>query len=335
MDINMLNTNAVTTNKNIYILALGGTIASSGINSTDEFYSRPSNDISELISQVAFKNTTIHSEQFLQKISHEITMDDLLIIAKKIQEIVNRDDIDAVVITQGTNCLEETAYFVNLVVNTKKIIVFTGAFRASNALGFDGGRNLYNAILIASKNYNKSMGVVVTFNDAIVCAREATKMNPSCIGDFSVNGKGVIGFIQGDVVHVQQSTLFKHTCSSEFTISNIEKLPEIYIIFSYLGADDLFVNAAITSGAAGIISAGVGKGYQPEVVTKALNNANNQGMIIVRCTRYGQGIVNKESKTDGSDSFISGGSLSPQKAKILLMVQQFPPPHRLHSSRAL
>ncbi len=305
----------------VYILALGGTLSSVAKHPTAEFYKHPSSNIKELLLGLPVnEQLTIISEQFLQKISHEISQSDLVNIAKKINSLANDNNIDGIVVTQGTNCIEETAYFINLVVKTKKSIVFTGSNRPNNSLGFDGSRNLYNAILLASSDKTTSLGVILTFNDYIINARYAAKLNPSVLGDFSSNGLGLIGFIQGNSIYIQQLPQYKHTFLSEFDIQDATRQLPIYLIYGHLGMDSLLVDAVIKNNAKGIISAGVGKGYQPDIVTKALIRASKNGITVVRCSRTGQGIVNVEPNFDDLHGFIAGGSLSPQKARILLSI---------------
>ena len=306
----------------IYILSLGGTISSKAKKPTDEYYSHPISDINELLFSLPIDNKkmTLVSEQLLQQISHEMTHDDLLLVAKRINELVKNEGVDGIVVTQGTNCIEETAYFISLVINTKKNIVFTGSHRPANALGFDGARNLYNAILLASNHQTSGMGVLLTFNDGIVSARDASKFNPSLLGDFSLNGLASIGFIQGNKIQIQKKPHFKHTYLSDFNINDINKEMKVYVIYGHLCADSIFVEAAIARNAIGIISAGLGKGYQPKAVTESLIQASKQGIFVVRCSRHGQGLVNKEPNFDDIHGFIAGGSLSPQKARILLSV---------------
>jgi L-asparaginase len=306
----------------IHVLALGGTIACQASTQTEEFYGSPSTNISQLISLLPMDKDklTLTHEQTLQKISHEMTNDDLLFVAKRINELANQPDVDGIVITHGTNCIEETAYFMNLIIRAKKPVVFTGAFRPANALAFDGTRNLYNAIMIASQKDAFELGIVLTFNDCIVNARDASKFNPSVPSDFSVSGTGIIGSVQGNHLHIHKLVRSKHSYLSEFSIEDIKALPKIYIIYGHLGIDSDFVELAITNNAKGIISAGMGKGYQPEAVTKALIKARQKGIFVVRCSRTGQGIVNREKSIDDQYGFIAGGSLSPQKARLLLAV---------------
>ena len=156
----------------IYVLALGGTISSLASHPAAEFYSYASSNIDDLLVALPIdrEKLTVISEQLLQQISHEMTHADLMFVARKINDLVNNDEVDGIVVSQGTNCIEETAYFINLVIKTKKNIVFTGSHRPPNALGFDGNRNLYNAILLASSNKTKGIGIDLTFNDSIVNA---------------------------------------------------------------------------------------------------------------------------------------------------------------------
>lgn len=306
----------------IHVVGLGGTIASLSNNPLDEFYQHPTIQIDKLIALLPFEKNhlTIHSQQLLQQISHEMTHEELIFVAMKINELANKDEIDGIVVIQGTNCIEETAYFINLVVRTKKPIVFTGSFRPTDALGYDGSRNLFNSILIASHKEMSGVGVVLSFNDSIVRAREATKINPSVPGDFSVNGLGLLGFVQGTHLCIQNLSTYRHTYQSEFTINKIKELPEVYILYGHLGLDSQLVEMLVASGAKGIISAGMGKGYQSSAVTNALSNASRQGVFVVRCSRSGHGFINRDNKIDDQNDFIAGGSLNPQKARILLSV---------------
>lgn len=307
---------------NIYVIALGGTIASSINTPEREFYSSPTTDIDEIIAALPIDKSkiTIKCEQFLQKISQELTENDLIALATKIQKLLNFNEIDGIVVTQGTNCIEEVAYFINLVINTQKPIIFTGAFRPHKALGFDGLRNLYNAIILASHKELGHLGTILTFNDAIVSARDAMKSNPSMLNELSCNGSGLLGQIQGQNIHIQKMNAFKHTYLSEFRIDNIEFLPKVCIIYGHLGMDSVFIETAIANDFKGIISAGMGKGYQSKEVTAMLKTAADKGLFIARCSRTGQGIVNIEEALDKQNGFIAGGSLSPQKARMLLSI---------------
>lgn len=322
MEKNSINYEENNKKSCVYVLALGGTVGSVVKNTNDEFYNSPNLDICELLQSLPFdsEKITVISEQFLQKISHELTKVDLLNIAHKITNLVNDKKIEGVVVVQGTNCIEEVAYFINLVVKTNKPLVFTGSHRPQNSLGFDGSRNLYNAVLLASSDKASTLGVILTFNDNIISARYASKFSPSGLESYSANGLGVIGVIQGKNILIQQLPNYKHTYQSEFVISDSFKDQKVYVVYGNLGMDRLFIDTLIQAKIQGIISAGMGKGYQSKTVTDALIEASEQGIIIVRCSRTGQGLVTKEPNFDDKYGFIVGNSLSPQKAQILLSI---------------
>lgn len=306
----------------VYVLALGGTIACTSNNGMNEYYSSPSLGIENLISQLPINKNKIEirHEQISQQISHEMTHDELIHFSKKINELVNSAEVAGVVVVQGTNCIEETAYFINLTIKTQKPIIFTGSFRPSNALGFDGTRNLFNAITMACDQKLQGLGVLLTFNDCIASARDAAKLNPLIMDNFSGNEFGLLGYTQVNGLSIERVNKYRHTYRSEFNIVSIDKLPEVCILYGHLGMSNMLVNAAIANNVAGIISAGMGKGYQPKCVTEALVTANRKGIFVVRSSRTGQGHINRESNHDDKYDFIAGGSLSPQKARILLSV---------------
>ncbi len=305
----------------IAVLAYGGTIACKTETPFDEFYDCPTLSIQEILSNIPLidKVVEIQSEQMKQIISQEMSCDDLISLAQKINLVIQDENIDGVVITHGTNCMEEMAYFVSLVVNTEKPIVFTGAMKPSTSLCFDGLMNLYNSILIASSPKAKKLGVVLCFNNSIYSARNVTKYNPSLISAFG-NELSLLGYVEGNKIFISNVPAYQHTYSSEFSIDKLKYFPKVYIIYGYLGMDNAFVDAAIANNAIGIVSAGMGKGYQPKTITKALAQAVEKGLIVVRSSRIGEGIINHDPETDGKYHFIAGGSLSPQKARILLSV---------------
>lgn len=306
----------------IHVFAYGGTIASHAIENSGEFYSNPTVGIDEILSQIKSieKIANVTFEQVCQVISHEMTISDLYNLAKKIESIVNDPDVDGIVITQGTDTIEETSYFVSLVINTVKPVVFTGSMLPMNALGYDGLRNLYNAILVASSMKETNLGVMLCFGDVITSARDTTKLNPSAINGLSISTDSILGYVQGGIVNIRKIPNYKHTHKSEFNINKIKSIPKVYIIYGHLGGDGAFVESAITNNATGIISVGMGRGYQSKETTKALIEAVNNGLIVVRCSRTGNGFVSRDIKLDDKHEFIAGGSLSPPKARILLAI---------------
>lgn len=306
----------------IHILAYGGTIASRAMSGSGEFYDSPTVDILDLLLQIKSINkiADVTCEQVSQVISHDMTIADLYNLARKVESIVNQTDIDGVVITQGTNTIEETSYFLSLLINTKKPIVFTGSMFPMDALGYDGLRNLYNSILVASSMKESKLGVVLSFNDIITSARDTVKQNPSAINGLSLSPESILGYIQGDKVNINKIPVYKHTYTSEFQIGKIQALPKVYLVYGHLDCDGLFVEAAIANGATGIISVGMGRGYQSKETTNALIEAAKNGLIVVRSSRTGNGFVSRDVKLDDKYGFIAGGSLNPVKARILLAI---------------
>jgi len=305
--------------KVIGIIELGGTISSRGEHATSEFYNGPVGSVSSFIGEYGLTdeiNIILH--QFSQIISHELTVEELIVLAKKIQYLLDSKEYDGIVITIGTNALEDVAYFIGLVVRSKKPIVFTGAHYPQNSLAFDGKRNLYNAIIIASAVKAMQLGVLVAFNDYVVTARDATKNNPGLNSHFAVEGRGIIGHVIGNQFVLLSKPVYKHTYQSEFSIHAIQSLPKIFVIYAHLGIDEFIINTLITSGVSGIISAGFGKGYQSSNISQALKNAAQSGIPVVRCSRSGFAYTSIDKNYDDKYGFIVAKGLSPHKSSLLL-----------------
>lgn len=305
--------------KVIGIIELGGTISSMSDHAISEFYKGPVSSVSSFIDEFDLTDDIkIVIHQFSQIISHEITIEDLVALAKKIENFLKSDEYDGIIVTIGTNALEDVAYFIGLVVRSKKPIVFTGAHYPQNSLAFDGKRNLYNAIQIASSSEAKQLGVLVTFNDYVVIARDATKNNPGLNSHFAAEGRGVIGHVIGNQLVLLSKPIYKHTYQSEFSLAGINNLPQVCIIYAHLGMDASLINALITSGVSGIISAGFGKGYQSNNISLALKKAAQSGIFVVRCSRSGFGHTSIDKNYDDKYGFIVAKGLSPHKSSLLL-----------------
>jgi len=307
--------------KNIIIIELGGTICSTGRCPTSEFYNSSDVSILSFIKEFDLSNQmNIKIENFSKKISHEFTSDEIIALSRKIQDLVESACCDGLVVVMGTNALEDIAYFVGLVVNSKKPIVFTGAHFPQNSLNFDGKRNLYNALLIASSNEAYMLGVLITFNDYVVTARDATKINPGLSNNFSCEGNGIIGHVVGNSVFLKAKPIYKHTYLSDFSIKNIKSLPRVALLYAHIGMDDLYIKASMAAGVKGMVSAGYGKGYQPKNITEALREAVLDDVVVVRCARAGIGYTNVDSAYDEKNEFIVASALLPHKCSLLLSV---------------
>jgi L-asparaginase type II len=229
--------------------------------------------------------------------------------------------VDGIVITHGTDTMEETAYFLNLVVKSRKPVVLVGAMRPSTALSADGPINLYNAVLLAGSPDAVGKGVMVAMGDQIHAARDVTKTNTSTPDAFKTPELGMLGYFQGSRAFFYHQPVRKHTLDTEFDISALTTLPQVDIAYGYANVGPVVVEALTAAGAKGLIHAGVGDGSLAAKVLPALKAARAKGVVIVRASRVGQGILarNGEANDDALD-FVAADTLNPQKARILLML---------------
>jgi L-asparaginase len=309
---------------NVVILATGGTIAGSGATSTTTVGYKPATvPVQALIDAVPElkKVATVQGEQVFQIASQNMTNEYWLKLAKRVNELLQQPDVDGIVVTHGTDTLEETAYFLNLVAKSAKPVVIVGAMRPSTALSADGPINLYNAVLVAGSKEAVGKGVLVCMNDQINSARDVTKTNTSTADTFKSPELGVLGYIQGDRVAFYRLPARRHTLSSEFDISGADKLPNVEIAYGFANVSRTTVDALAAAGVDGIVYAGVGDGNPSEVTEQALADARAKGILIVRSARVGNGIVARNSEVnDDKRDFVVSDTLNPQKARILLMI---------------
>lgn len=302
---------------NVAILATGGTIAGAAASNTDTTgYSSGSIGVDTLIEAVPEMKeiANISGEQIANVGSTNVTNETLLTLGKRINELLATDDVDGIVVTHGTDTLEETAYFLNLVVKSEKPVVMVGAMRPATAISADGPMNLYNAVLLAGHEDSKGRGVLVSFNDRIGAAREVTKTNTTVPDTFKSTEQGYLGVIVGGKPHFYNRTTRKHTTETVFDISGIETLPKVDIIYGYQSDNRYLYESAVANGAKGIVVAAAGNGSMSSVAAEAAKAATEQGVHIVRSSRVGNGLV---SQRDGS---LTADTLNPQKARILLML---------------
>nr|WP_315396127.1 type II asparaginase [uncultured Duganella sp.] len=309
---------------NVTILATGGTIAGSGASSTTTVgYTAATVGVDTLIKAVPelSKVAQVKGEQVFQIASENMSNEHWLTLAKRVNVLLAQADVDGIVITHGTDTLEETAYFLDLVVKSKKPVVLVGAMRPGTALSADGPINLYNAVLLAASPDAAGKGVLVAMADQIHSARDVSKTNTSTPDSFKTTELGLLGYIQGNKPYFYRASTRKHTVDAEFDISKLDKLPQVDIVYGYANVGPVALNALVGAGAKGIIHAGVGDGSLAASVKTALVAARKQGVMIVRSSRVGQGIVarNGEANDDELD-FVVSDTLNPQKARILLML---------------
>ncbi|EJN07320.1 type II asparaginase [Herbaspirillum sp. YR522] len=309
---------------NVTILATGGTIAGTGATSTTTVgYTAAKIGVEALIDAVPElkKVANVKGEQVFQIASENMNNEYWLKLAKRVNTLLSQSDVDGIVITHGTDTIEETAYFLDLVVKSRKPVVIVGAMRPSTAISADGPINLYNAVLLAGSKEAVGKGVLVTLNDQINAAREVTKTNTSTLDTFKTPELGYLGYIQGSKPFFYRQSTRKHTVESQFDVSGLDQLPQVDIVYGYANMNPIALNAFVAAGAKGIIHAGVGDGSLNNTVLPSLVEARKKGVVIVRSSRVGQGIVARNGEADDDKlDFVVSDTLNAQKARILLML---------------
>src|SRR3984893_145120 len=309
---------------NVLILATGGTIAGSGATSTTTVgYKAATVPVQALIDAVPElkKVAMVRGEQVFQIASQNMTNDNWLKLAKRVNDLLQQPDVDGIVITHGTDTLEETAYFLNLVTKSAKPVVIVGAMRPSTALSADGPINLYNGTLLAGSKDAVGKGVLVCLNDQINAARDVTKTNTSTADTFKSPELGILGYVQGQRVAFYRFPARKHTANTEFDLTGVDKLPTVEVAYGFANVSRTTVDALALSGIDGIVYAGVGDGNPSEITEQALADARSKGVLIVRSARAGNGIVARNNEVDDDKrDFVVSDTLNPQKARILLTV---------------
>lgn len=307
----------------IYILATGGTIAGSGSGALDTSYTSGTVTVDKLIAAVPEINkiATIKGEQISNIGSQEMNNEVWFKLANRVNELLTSGKADGIVITHGTDTMEETAYFLNLVVKSDKPIVMVGAMRNSGSLSADGPLNIYNAVNVAMCKKAVGKGVMVVMNDEIHAAREVTKTNTTAVDTFKSPNSGKIGTVFYGNVKFYMNPVRKHTVNSAFDITKIKELPRVDIIYSHSNDNPDFVNLAVKNGAKGIINAGMGNGNPFPSALEALGEAVKGGVVVVRDSRVGSGETTLNGEVDDNKyGFLASDNLNAQKARVLLML---------------
>jgi len=312
---------AETKKPNIVILATGGTIAGAAATGTQAGYTSGAVNIDAMVAAVpGIKElANIKGEQISNVGSQDISFDILLKVAKRINELAKSNDVDGIVVTHGTDTLEESAFFLNLTVKTDKPVVMVGSMRPSTAVSADGPLNLYNAVGVAGDPKAKGRGVLVVMNDWIHGAHSLTKTSTTAVQTFMSPVRGLVGIASYGHNDWYTSPDWKHTTQSEFDITNVTALPRVDIVFAYADMSPDFINCSVTEGAKGIVIAGVGNGNMNKVSVDAAANAVQKGVVVVRSSRVATGTVGRNVELDDDKlGFIASDELNPQKARILL-----------------
>jgi len=307
--------------KTIAIVATGGTIAGTGQHGKTVAYHAGEMNVEEVIASIPAIRDVAHIKayQLMNVDSNEMNQEYWILLSNRINEIVKDDDIDGVVVTHGTDTLDETAYFLTLTVHTHKPVVITGAMRPATATSADGPYNLYQAVCLATHDEAKDKGVMGLFSNTIYSGRDIQKVNNYKIDAFDQKAFGCLGYMQDDEVYFFSKTFKLHTLSSRFAKEPLKALPQVAIAYFYGGASAqiLYDMARFHQG---IVIAGSGNGNYSEAWLKAINDLSNQGIVFVRASRVSHGIVFDDVIFDPMQYCVAANTLSAQKARVLLML---------------
>ena len=307
----------------IKILATGGTIAGSAASAGKlTGYTAGALSVQSLIDAVPqlTEIAAVSSEQLANIDSCNITSDLWFKLAARCNELMADESVDGIVITHGTDTLEETAYFLNLTVKGSKPLVLTGAMRPATAISADGPLDLLNAVKTAACREADGQGVMIVMNDIIMAARYATKTSAFKVEAFQAQPYGQLGTIAGGKVYFEAQVKKRHTEQSAFAGKNYDILPRVDIIYTHCDDDGVLIEAAVKAGAQGLVYAGSGMGSIHCGAEAALLKAVQRGAAVVRSTRVSEGRVLAANPKWDEAGFISGGNLNPQKARILLQL---------------
>lgn len=306
---------------NVVVLATGGTIAGAAASNTQAGYSSGQVGVDALLAAVpeAKKLATLRGEQISNIGSQDMNDEVWIKLATRVNDLLAQPDVAGVVITHGTDTIEETSYFLNLVIKSPKPVVLTASMRPSTALSADGPLNFYNAVSVAADNEARDHGVMVVINDWIHGARSVTKTNTTAVQTFLSPLTGLLGTVAYGDIEWFRAPVAKSTNNTIFSVNANTKLPRVDIIEAHENMDGTLINAAVAAGAKGIVIAGVGNGNMTESALNALAAAAKKGVVAVRSTRVASGEVGRKVEVDDDKyGFVASGTLNPQKARVLL-----------------
>jgi len=308
----------------VALIITGGTIDSVGKDRLDlAWYIEAGKRLNtgELLDQLPELKSIAEVEEvpFRRLPSHALVDKDWLDLARTIHQIFDGDKADGIVITHGTNTIEETAYFLNLTLKTDKPVVVVGSMRPASALSADGYLNLVNAVKVAADPDSRGHGALLVMNDTIYSGRDVTKNATYRVQAFQGRDLGPLGYADADgrIVYYHR-TAKKHTTETEFDVRGLQSLPRVDVVVSYVGADGKMIEAAAAAGAKGIVSAATGAGRPTPAEDEAFDRVYKEnGVIMCLCSRVASGRVVR-SPGLAKRGFVAGDNLQPWKARALL-----------------
>ncbi|SBW12555.1 putative L-asparaginase periplasmic [uncultured Alphaproteobacteria bacterium] len=302
----------------VLVLATGGTIAGQADARAAGAYTAGAISGEQLIRSVPGLGelARINAEQVASVGSQDMNDRIWFSLAHRIRKAFEGGEADAVVITHGTDTLEETAFFLDEVLGTDKPVVVVGSMRPSTAIGADGPANLYEAVQVAADPQARGRGVMAVLNDTIHAARRVTKTNTTRVETFASPEAGPIGFVDAS-----GGVRFAAPAAAHWpaiALPKGEALPRVEIVYAHANMDAKQIDHAVADGAKGIVLAGVGDGNASKAAIDALGHAAKAGIVVVRASRVPTGFVNRNVEVDDdANGFVVSAALNPQKSRVL------------------
>lgn len=296
----------------VVVVATGGTIANTPSGRLH------AGEVAEAIPDLG-KIARLEVEEAFRVASSAIAAEDWLPLARRINEILSRAEVAGVVVTHGSNTVEETGYFLSLTVKSDKPLVLTAAQRQFTTLSSDSPKNFLQAVRVAASDDARGKGALVVTNDVINAARDVSKDISTRLETYSSRDIGALGFVDDDRITFYRLPVKQHTRATPFDAACLQKLPRVDIVYTYAGADGALIEAAVAQGAAGIVIAGFPTGAATPAMDDVIRRVVAKGIAVVMTNRGGMGrVMDKRAKE--ARPFIWGDNLTPVKARILLML---------------
>jgi L-asparaginase len=302
----------------IVVLATGGTISGTADARSAIGYNSGERTGQQLVKDVPGigKFATISAEQISNVGSQDMSDAIWFQLAKRIDEIFARGEADGIVITHGTDTMEETAFFLKNVVHSRQPVVLVGSMRPGGVVSADGPNNLLEAVEVAASPQSQGRGVMVVINDTIHDPRWITKTNTTSVQTFLSPNAGPIGYV--DPASIRFVDPVTEPRRAPYPLPATGPLPRVEIVYAHSNMDAAQIDHAVADNAKGIVIAGVGDGDVSKAAMAAMERAAKMGIVVVRASRVGSGFVNRNVEVDDDKSgFVAALDLNPQKARLL------------------
>ena len=307
----------------IVILSSGGTIHGAADSASQSSYASGRVGVAAMIAAVPGLSelADVRGEQLANVGSQDMTFAIMMALARRINTLLAAGAVDGVVVTHGTDTMEETAHFLNLTVKSARPVVLTGAMRPATAVSADGPLNLYNAVAVAADPQAADRGVMVVMNDRVHGAHSLTKTDTTAVETFLSPINGLIGTVVYGKIQYFRMPFRRHTHKSEFSLDGVAALPRVDILYACADMPADLVDASVERGAKGIVIAGDGNGNMNAATVERAARAADKGVVIVRSSRLPSGKIGRNMEIDDDRlGFVVSDELNPPKARILLML---------------